>query len=175
MILIQKASEEKRQPKSSAQANPKKRPSTTNPARRLRSRRSFCSCRSVRRAGLRIHMNKDKVALVEKIYSSLPTIACKRLCQEFCGPISYTDIEAQRIRKKHRRLPVLDLDKDRCSALEFGSCTVYELRPLICRLWGLIEAMRCPHGCIPSRWLTDKEGHALLLKIQALSPVAQFR
>lgn len=42
----------------------------------------------------------------------------------------------------------------------FGTCRVYALRPLICRLWGLVDhpAMRCRFGCIPERWITAEEG-----------------
>lgn len=42
-----------------------------------------------------------------------------------------------------------------------GTCRVYALRPMICRLWGLIDHpyMRCnTFGCVPERWLTPEEG-----------------
>src|SRR2546429_6087610 len=35
------------------------------------------------------------------------------------------------------------------SMLRNGRCTVYEVRPMICRLWGMVEGMQCPHGCVP--------------------------
>ena len=36
-----------------------------------------------------------------------------------------------------------------CPKLKDGCCTVYDRRPLICRLWGIDEAMPCEHGCVP--------------------------
>lgn len=56
-------------------------------------------------------------------------------------------------------------------------CGIYENRPLLCRLWGLVDEprMRCPHGCKPSpRYLTSEEGHALLAKMDAIEPLKFF-
>lgn len=33
-----------------------------------------------------------------------------------------------------------------------GQCSTYETRPLVCRLFGAVRGMRCPHGCRPQRW-----------------------
>jgi len=53
-----------------------------------------------------------------------------------------------------------------CPALDEGRCTVYERRPSICRLWGVVESLACPHGCRPEpRALTDQEGFAFLARI----------
>lgn len=43
-----------------------------------------------------------------------------------------------------------------------GTCSVYAIRPLICRIWGMVEAMPCEWGCKPSRMLTDDEAHHLI-------------
>lgn len=43
-------------------------------------------------------------------------------------------------------------------------CGVYEVRPLICRLWGIIESLPCPYGCVPEGgYLPDEDGWRLLL------------
>jgi uncharacterized protein len=118
------------------------------------------------------HVNKDKVAAIEAVYAALPRLACKGLCQDSCGPIGLTEIEARRIEKKFHRLPVLSAEL-RCSLLVNGRCEVYPLRPLICRLYGLAEHMRCPHGCAPDRLLTQAEANALLARISAVSPLTQ--
>lgn len=49
----------------------------------------------------------------------------------------------------------------------FGHCQVYSIRPLICRLWGMCDhpTLRCPHGCVPSRWLDMHEVKSWLLRI----------
>lgn len=120
-------------------------------------------------------MNKDKVARLEAIYARLPRIECRRLCQEYCGPIGMSDLERKRIEKVAHRLPLAGPDL-RCNMLSpAGACSVYQLRPMICRLFGLTERLRCPHGCTPSRWLTEKEAAALVYEVQGLSPVSLQR
>jgi len=51
-----------------------------------------------------------------------------------------------------------------CPALdvESGKCKGYEGRPRICRLFGMVEKMKCPHGCEPSRWITDEEAAIMI-------------
>jgi Fe-S-cluster containining protein len=47
-----------------------------------------------------------------------------------------------------------------CSVTQ--TCNFYEQRPLICRLWGVVQRLRCPFGCVPERWLSDKEADRLI-------------
>lgn len=49
-----------------------------------------------------------------------------------------------------------------CLKLVEGLCSVYEDRPMLCRLWGLVEGMKCQWGCVPERYLTDREGREFL-------------
>lgn len=51
-----------------------------------------------------------------------------------------------------------------CDALAAdGRCSVYDLRPLICRLWGTAKELACPYGCVPEGgWLTYAQTMELL-------------
>lgn len=50
-----------------------------------------------------------------------------------------------------------------CSMMDNGRCAVYDIRPMICRLWGLSEDMPCPYGCVPEGGLLPvEEGYAFL-------------
>lgn len=129
---------------------------------------------------------------IEQIYNELPRLNCKRLCQESCGPIVVTPLEWQRMteRAPHRFIPATEVlldaqpgqpastgimpqtvgeDGATCPLLVNGKCQTYEVRPLLCRLWGSTKKMRCDFGCEPERWLSDKEGYALLDRVVALS------
>ena len=93
----------------------------------------------------------------------LPQLVCQRKCQDSCGPIQATPRERMHILWTHHRVLAPDHTGTRCRLLtESGDCAVYADRPMICRLWGVVETMRCPHGCVPERWLTDEEGFAYL-------------
>jgi Fe-S-cluster containining protein len=49
-----------------------------------------------------------------------------------------------------------------CPALRDGRCSVYEIRPTICRLWGATESMPCPHGCTQPGALSQAQSFELL-------------
>jgi Fe-S-cluster containining protein len=51
-----------------------------------------------------------------------------------------------------------------------GKCLAYSIRPLVCRLWGVIDVpgMRCPFGCIPERWVSMTEYSELIDKVKAI-------
>lgn len=117
---------------------------------------------------------------LKKIYNKLPTIDCKKLCHTSCGLIAVGKQErkiAEKIMGKdpyptleeaRERLRIATENKEkepfRCSLLKEGKCSIYNIRPLICRIWGLTKKLRCPYGCIPSRWLEDTEAKEMLTK-----------
>lgn len=101
---------------------------------------------------------------LDALYAELPTLQCQQKCQESCGPVFMSRLEWERIcsRLGEERQGTADL---RCPMLKDGGCEVYSTRPAICRLWGLVEKMRCPWGCVPERFLTDEEAHAWLERV----------
>jgi hypothetical protein len=106
-----------------------------------------------------------RVKQLEALYAELPAIPCQRKCHESCGPILMTKLEWTRIeRVATGNFREIEPDLN-CPLLRNNECSVYETRPLICRLWGLVERMRCPFGCVPERWLTDAEAYSLLDRV----------
>lgn len=98
-----------------------------------------------------------------ELYATLPKIACKRLCYHSCGPVIPAACLPQELdRLVH--LPIIQSHdaESNCGALLFNSCSVYANRPLICRLYGCVTAMTCPHGCEPEFWLTDEQVEQIL-------------
>jgi hypothetical protein len=106
-------------------------------------------------------------AELQELYDQLPALVCQGLCAESCGPIGASRLEVARVRE------VAGVDVTRvqpdltCPALSTtfgaGRCTAYDVRPMLCRLWGVVESMPCPHGCVPQGGhLTEARGHELL-------------
>lgn len=129
---------------------------------------------------------------IEGIYREVPELKCKELCQECCGPIAMTKLEFSRIRERTaepinaRLMPLVFgngqnlgravlFDCVTCPLLKDGRCSIYDIRPLICRIWGAVQAMRCPHGCTPKRWLSPRESFRLLSRARALSEKIERR
>jgi Fe-S-cluster containining protein len=115
---------------------------------------------------------RQREQALRNLYRTLPKIACQGKCQASCGPISMATPphEAARVELKgKRKLTTKDGVNGAltCSMLgEDGRCTVHPHRPGICRLWGLVPQMRCPHNCeVTPGMLTDDEGHAFIRKL----------
>lgn len=109
-----------------------------------------------------------KVARLEALYARIPHIDCKKLCRECCGPIVQAGVmsalEFERL-AEYERQPEDPKNFMACWLLTpDGLCSAYDARPLICRLWGVVDTplMRCPFGCVPDRWLTDAESRTML-------------
>lgn len=101
--------------------------------------------------------------LQSEVYDKIPAIDCQGLCHDSCGPIGLTVRERQRIERAAGK-PLTCGAGASCSMLTPDRrCGVYDLRPLICRLWGVVETLPCPYGCRPERYLSAKEGMELTL------------
>jgi hypothetical protein len=114
---------------------------------------------------------QDVDAELEAIYARIPDVQCKGLCQDACGPITGGHRELVRMKRAGvTLLPVLAQVEAlattgyTCPALVDGRCSGYAVRVAICRAWGAVEDLRCPHGCAPAdgRLLTTAEAHALI-------------
>lgn len=61
--------------------------------------------------------------------------------------------------------PVIDIEVEDSESFVTSSGIAHN-----CHLWGLIDhpLTRCPHGCVPERWVTNDEGHDILRRINKL-------
>jgi hypothetical protein len=93
---------------------------------------------------------------LERIYAELPDVPCTGQCHTSCSYIGMSEAEYRRI-KRETGIEI-EMYQSPCPALDFaGRCSIHDLRPLICRLYGATERLRCPWGCKPERWLSDSE------------------
>lgn len=104
---------------------------------------------------------------LDALYAELPTIACQGKCAQSCGPVMMSRVEWQSVCRAGGERTV-DLGVLTCPYLEQERCSVYEVRPMLCRLWGVVEEMPCPWGCQPSRMLTREEGFEFMQRAAEL-------
>jgi len=90
-------------------------------------------------------------SLVLEIYDAIPDFECVPGCADCCGTIKFTYIERQIIleyaRKNNIKIEMVSATKN-CPVLdENNRCKIYPARPLICRLFGVVdhELLRCPY------------------------------
>ena len=120
--------------------------------------------------------HSDMDAALQAVYDQIPEIPdCQGRCWVSCGPIPMTTRERQRIRQAGFRItPVREAVTQEgdyfCEALtQDKRCAVYELRPLVCRLWGSIARLKCPYGCTPrGGWLSNKEAARLVREVDEI-------
>lgn len=93
----------------------------------------------------------------EDIWMMIPDSGCIGACQEACTAIGMSKAEHAMLAEVMYGFPFSDqmsndLQYDRtyrCPALQGGRCTVYDIRPTVCRLWGSSDEVPCPWGCVP--------------------------
>lgn len=121
--------------------------------------------------------NKDRVARIKALYARIPAMKdCKGLCMDSCTVIPTVPLEKKLIEKKlgfalEPRAAILNNGLLRCSALTGeGKCSVYEMRPMICRAFGAVDhtLLRCDHGCVPVRWMDNNEFREIMLELEDL-------
>lgn len=99
-------------------------------------------------------------AAVRALWEKVPSVNCKGLCTECCGPIAMSPAEQAVLDAKNITVG-FDRETLTCDKLNpFGKCSIYNDRPLVCRLWGAVPDMPCAWGCEPT--LTSAEGRQLM-------------
>lgn len=126
--------------------------------------------------------NTAKLAKIDALLGTIPGFQCKEGCFDCCGPVELSRLEymrciqasgrsAEDVRQQMKNnlkqgnylCPLLDPETKKCS--------VYEVRPAICRLFGAVKGeLLCPHGYAPERsaLLSDKQAREILRKVEEL-------
>lgn len=127
-------------------------------------------------------MPNTNIATLKTILDRIPNANCKGLCQKSCGPLIVSRVENRYIREyckehniKYKDFPTkVNLRKiihhiknpDSCRSCHYltddGRCSIYEVRPVICRMWGVTKTMPCPFECEPDRIMTTTEENEIL-------------
>lgn len=120
-----------------------------------------------------VTVERQAYAALDVLYGQVPEINCKGLCGTLaCASWAMSPLEAQRITESGAQLPHRG-GAGQCPLLgAFGQCTVYEIRPMVCRLWGTTPDLPvggCPHGCGPRDALNRYRARALLESVDAVS------
>lgn len=105
-------------------------------------------------------------ASLDRIYAQVPEAGCRGLCVGACGVVVPIEgAEARRVRAAQARAGVAagwDEETLTCNALTpDGRCAIYDDRPLVCRVYGVVEGMLCEHGCQEVPLLSRRRAHQL--------------
>ena len=92
---------------------------------------------------------------ITDLYKRIPSSVCRPDCVKCCmDMIRFSPSEGAKMGayEYDGRCPYLD---------ESGKCSIYERRPLVCRLFGTSELLKC-EGCTPERCLSAEETTEIL-------------
>ena len=115
-----------------------------------------------------VRLSLATITAFDHLYSQIPSIDCKGLCHDSCGMVPMTEFEWKRMVARHGKVPgVRKVDESDgrpwCPFLTPDNrCQHHDIRPVLCRAWGVTEGMPCVHGCLPAKMLTDDEAKQLL-------------
>ena len=111
-------------------------------------------------------------AKLQAIWNKIPNANCQGKCQESCRLVTCTPVEMKLIDlwqiehgKPYKPFTTAEIKNAPCPYLVGGKCEIREVRPTICRLWGVTEDMKCPFGCKPDRVLSVKEKEDILKEV----------
>jgi Fe-S-cluster containining protein len=96
---------------------------------------------------------------LNEIRNKIPAMTCKPGCHDCCGPVPFSKEEQKRI--GHLRA----ITSLTCPYLGETGCEIYEERPVMCRLFGVVEDLPCPHGCAPKVLMKPKEAREVLRSV----------
>ena len=122
-----------------------------------------------------------KLRKLQEIYQQVPKIECTGACVGECSVIPMSELEAGQIREVSLRPVTFETSPSGqhvtmipegpglvCPMLVGTKCSIYNSRPLVCRIFGVSEGLACPKGCRPKKMLTRKEAASLLKQIHRL-------
>ena len=123
----------------------------------------------------------EKLAKIDALLDTLPKFKCKEGCYDCCGPMMLSRLEYERCIQASGRVAE-DVKKEMQDNLAKGTyacplldketkkCSVYAVRPAICRLFGVVRELQCPHGYGPDKasLLSDARARQIMDKVEEL-------
>lgn len=109
--------------------------------------------------------------------TAIPTFDCEPGCHGCCGIVPFNTKERDRVAKVRPLeqwepfvdgswVPTAALATFSCPFLTNDGCGIYDLRPMVCRLFGAVDhpQMKCPKGCGPAKLIPEKESRRLIAR-----------
>lgn len=103
---------------------------------------------------MKIIPKTEVIRRLNEIYAKIPSVDCKH-CQQCSNPIMWFKPEEINIReylKQNQRAYItwsyeeFTRHQMRCPYLQNNRCSIYPVRPIVCRLQGTIADLPCPHN-----------------------------
>jgi len=99
------------------------------------------------------------VKMLKFLLKRVEALECKGMCTEFCDQsFAIGQNEDNTIKEfcEENEIPFTSLQRNflevpehslACQYLKAGRCSIYPVRPIVCRVWGAADTLSCPWEC----------------------------
>lgn len=103
---------------------------------------------------------------LRRLHLLIPTFECVPGCTDCCGPIPFSAWEWEKVQDKRHATSI------KCPYECKTGCSIYEQRPMMCRVFGATEDRRllCPHGKGPEKPLTEEQLERIMKEYRSWMP-----
>jgi len=110
----------------------------------------------------------QRLVQIDATLAQVPPFTCKPGCSRCCGVILMSRLEWKRICDRLGYEPKADDHSLDCPMLKDGRCSIYDIRPAICRLFGAVDhkLLECPEGCRPERLIPEATSRQILKTVE---------
>lgn len=117
------------------------------------------------RAAAAATMTEDQE--IKDLYSMIPEVIGCTNCGNCCGPVPFAPVESKKVVPIKKVFKGEDLS---CPYRKEGKCSIYENRPLMCRLFGATDPpdLMCPNGAKAEKTLSKKKTSKIIRRYQQL-------
>ena len=91
---------------------------------------------------------------------------CRPGCSDCCGPVPFSKEEWGRIADKRKATGIT------CPYSSKDGCAIYSQRPIVCRIFGTVPGLPCPHGYMPDNPLSGDEENNIIDKYMNMPDIA---
>lgn len=74
--------------------------------------------------------------------NKVPGVKCIKGCTDCCGPVMFNQEEMNRLKENNLLITESNKSLD-CVYLKNGGCSIYEYRPMVCRMYGADKNLQC--------------------------------
>jgi Fe-S-cluster containining protein len=123
---------------------------------------------------------------IERLWGRIPDGQCTGACWECCGPVPFLPVERAKVQAAADLLgvrwtaapdqvsfPVVGADGICPFLTADHRCGIYENRPTVCRMFGVVPGLPCENGCTPA--LSAREETIIMTAYLTLAERAERR
>lgn len=103
-----------------------------------------------------LKIKRSERLVIKELREEIPSFECIPGCTDCCGPIVFSKWEWSQVKEKK------EAESIDCPYSLQSKCEIYDDRPILCRIYGTVEDLLCPHGKRPPTLLTKEQGKDIM-------------